>query len=191
MTKDNHKLGEFNLEGIAPAPRGTPQIEVTFDISADGILNISAVDKASGKNEKIQIRNDTGRLSNEEIERMVQEAEQYKDEDEKMRKKVEARNGLENYCFQVKNTLTDEKLNGKFTDEDKQTIDDLVKEGLQFLESNPDADTENYESKQKELEAKFNPIMQKIYQQGAPTGAASDMPDTEMRGAGTDYHSAP
>merc|ERR1712066_124565 len=167
-----------NLEGIAPAPRGTPQIEVTFDTSADGILNISAVDKASGKNEKIQIRNDTGRLSSEEIERMVQEAEQYKDEDAKMRKKVEARNGLENYCFQVKNTLSDE---------DKQTIDDLVKEGLQFLESNPEAEAENYESKQKELEAKFNPIMQKVYQQGAPTGAA----DSDMRGAGAEYHSAP
>jgi len=118
---------------------------------------------------------------------MVQEAEQYKDEDAKMRKKVEARNGLENYCFQVKNTLNDDKINTKFSDEDKQTIDDLVKEGLQFLESNPEAEAESYESKQKELEAKFNPIMQKIYQQGAPTGAA----DSDMRGVGADFHSAP
>jgi len=108
MAKDNHKLGQFNLEGIAPAPRGTPQIEVSFDINADGILNVTAVDKASGRNERIQIKNDSDRLSSEEIEKMVQDAEKYKDEDEKTRKKVEARNGLENYCFQVRNTLNDE-----------------------------------------------------------------------------------
>jgi L1 cell adhesion molecule like protein len=105
MTKDNHLLGSFNLEGIPPAPRGTPQIEVTFDIDANGILNVSACDKATGKAEKITITNDKGRLSKEEIEKMVQDAEKYKDEDEKLRKKVDAKNGLENYCFQMKNTL--------------------------------------------------------------------------------------
>ena len=105
MTKDNHKLGQFNLEGIPPAPRGTPQIEVTFDIDANGILNVSAVEKATGKSQKITITNDTGRLSKEEIESMVQDAEKYKDEDQKLRQQVDARNGLENFCYQVKNTL--------------------------------------------------------------------------------------
>lgn len=171
MTRDNHKLGDFNLEGIAPAPRGTPQIEVTFDINADGILNVAAVDKANGRSEKIEIRNDTGRLSNEEIEKMVQDAEKYKGEDDKMRKKVESRNGLENYCFQVKNTLNDDKINTKFTDDDKKVIEDISTEGLQFLESNPDAEASETEAKQKELEAKFSPIMQRIYQSaGAPNG---------------------
>jgi len=99
MTKDNNLLGKFNLEGIPPAPRGTPQIEVTFDIDANGILNVSAMDKASGKNEKITITNDKGRLSKEEVDRLVMEAERYKDEDDKMKKRVEAKNGLEAYCF--------------------------------------------------------------------------------------------
>jgi len=102
MTKDNNLLGKFNLEGIPPAPRGTPQIEVTFDIDANGILNVSAMDKASGKNEKITITNDKGRLSKEEVDRLVMEAEKYKDEDEKIRKRVEAKNSLEAYCFQIK-----------------------------------------------------------------------------------------
>lgn len=177
MTKDNHKLGSFNLEGIAPAPRGTPQIEVTFDINADGILNVTAVDKANGNNQKIQIRNDSDRLTKDEIEKMVQDAEKFKDEDEKMRQKVQARNSLENYCFQVKNTLNDDQMSAKFSDEDKQTVDDICKEGLQFLESNPDAEAARCEAKQRELEAKFNPIMQKIYAQSAPTGAA----DADMR----------
>merc|ERR1712174_54040 len=151
MTKDNHLLGQFNLEGIPPAPRGTPQIEVTFDIDANGILNVSACDKATGKAEKITITNDKGRLSKEEIEKMVQDAEKYKDEDEKLRKKVDAKNGLENYCFQIKNTLNDEKLKDKFSDEDKQVVEDCSKEGLQFLESNADASAEEYEAKQKEI----------------------------------------
>jgi len=119
MCKDNHKLGDFNLDGIAPAPRGTPQIEVSFDINADGILNVSAVDKANGKSEKIEIRADSNRLTAEQIEKMVQDAEIYKDEDEKLRKKVLAKNTLENYCFQLKNTVNDEKLSDKLTAEDK------------------------------------------------------------------------
>jgi len=130
MTKDNHLLGKFNLEGIPPAPRGTPQIEVTFDIDANGILNVSAADKATGKAEKITITNEKGRLSKEEIEKMVQDADKYKHEDEKLKNKIEARNGLENYCFQMKNTLIDEKLQDKFTDEDKTTIESVVASGL-------------------------------------------------------------
>ena len=174
MTKDNHKLGNFNLEGIAPAPRGTPKIEVSFDISADGILSVQAVDKVNGRSEKIEIRNETGRLSAADIEKMVQDAERYKAEDEKLRKKVDAKNALENYCFQVKNTLNDEQTSSKFSEDDRKIIEDISKEGLQFLESNPEAEATEFEAKQKELEAKFNPIMQKVYQQGAPTGP-SDM----------------
>lgn len=130
MTKDNHLLGKFNLEGIPPAPRGTPQIEVTFDIDANGILNVSACDKATGKAEKITITNDKGRLSKDEIEKMVQEAEKFKSQDEAQKKKIEAKNGLENYCFQMRNTLNDEKLRDKFSEDDKKTIEETAKDGL-------------------------------------------------------------
>jgi heat shock protein 1/8 len=130
MTKDNHLLGKFNLEGIPPAPRGVPQIEVTFDIDANGILNVSAVDKGTGKVNKITITNDKGRLSKEDIEKMVSEAEKFKGEDEKMKKRIEAKNGFENYCFQMKNTLNDEKLKEKFTEDDKKVIEEASKTGL-------------------------------------------------------------
>ena len=136
MTKDCHLLGKFNLEGIPPAPRGTPQIEVTFDLDANGILNVNAMDKASGKNEKITITNDKGRLSKEEIERMVHEAEKYKADDEKIKKRVEAKNGLESYCVQMKNTLNDEKLKDKFTDDDKKVINEQSDKSLQFCQAN-------------------------------------------------------
>merc|ERR1712111_2186 len=105
MTKDNHSLGKFELSGIPPAPRGVPQIEVTFDIDANGILNVSATDKSTGKENKITITNDKGRLSKEDIEKMVNEAEKYKDEDEKNKKKIEAKNALENYIYTVRNSL--------------------------------------------------------------------------------------
>jgi len=136
MTKDNHLLGKFNLEGIPPAPRGVPQIEVTFDIDANGILNVSAVDKGTGKQNKIVITNDKGRLSKEDIEKMVSEAEKYKAEDDVVKKRVETRNGFENYCFQMKNTLNEEKLKEKFTEDDKNLIERMSKEGLDWLESN-------------------------------------------------------
>jgi len=170
MTKDNHLLGKFNLEGIPPAPRGVPQIEVTFDIDANGILNVQAQDKASGKAEKITITNDKGRLTKEEIERMVNDAEKYKAEDELVKKKIEAKNGFENYCFQMKNTLNEEKLKDVFTDDEKKTIEEASKEGLQWLEGNADADADAIEGKQKELEAKFNPIMMRVYQQTGGAG---------------------
>ena len=122
MTKDNHLLGKFDLTGIPPAPRGVPQIEVTFDIDANGILNVSAMDKSSGKQNKITITNDKGRLSKEEIEKMVSDAEQFKAEDEKQKDRISAKNNLESYCFNMKSTLDDEKLKDKIAESDKTTI---------------------------------------------------------------------
>ena len=157
-------LGIFDLAGIPPAPRGVPQIEVTFDIDANNILNVTAVDKGTGKENKIVITNEKGRLSKEDIERMVNDAEKFKGEDEKIKKRIEAKNTLENYCFQIRNTLNEENLKAKFTDEDKSTIEHLSKESLQWIESNPEGEADQYEAKLKELEAKFNPIMMRVYQ---------------------------
>merc|ERR1712218_659263 len=122
MTRDNHSLGKFDLTGIPPAPRGVPQIEVTFDIDANGILNVSAADKSSGKSEKITITNDKGRLSADEIERMVNDAEKFKAEDDKQKERITAKNGLESYCFNMKTTLDDEKVKAKISEEEKKTI---------------------------------------------------------------------
>ena len=181
MTKDNHKLGQFELSGIPPAPRGVPQIEVTFEIDANGILQVSAEDKGTGKSEKITITADKGRLSDEEIERMVQEAEQYANEDKEAREKVEKRNGLEGYAYQLKNTVNDKEkgVADKISEEDKETIENAVKETLDWLEDNESATIEELESKKTELENIANPIMSKFYQQGAPQGSegASDDDD--------------
>merc|ERR1712157_695733 len=122
MTRDNHLLGKFDLTGIPPAPRGTPQIEVTFDVDANGILNVSAVEKGSGKVEKITITNDKGRLSKEDIEKMVNDAEKFKAEDEKQKERIAAKNGLESYCFNMKSTMEDESLKAKIPEEEKKTI---------------------------------------------------------------------
>jgi L1 cell adhesion molecule like protein len=178
MTKDNHPLGKFNLDGIPPAPRGVPQIEVTFDIDANGILNVSAVDKSTGKSNKITITNDKGRLSKDEIERLVKEAEKYKNEDEQVKKRVEAKNGLENYCYSIKNTLKDEKLKDKFSNEEKESIEKAVEETIKWIESNPNAHAEEYEKKQKDLEGVFTPIITKVYQAtgGAPGGPEGGFP---------------
>jgi len=174
MTKDNHLLGKFNLDGIPPAPRGVPQIEVTFDIDANGILNVSAVDKSTGKSNKITITNDKGRLSKEDIEKMVQEAEKYKQEDEQVKKRVEAKNGLENYCYSIRGTLKDDKLKDKFSSDERSQLEKACDDTLKWIESNPNAHAEEFESKQKELEAVFNPIITKIYQ--ATGGEAGGMP---------------
>jgi L1 cell adhesion molecule like protein len=185
MTKDNHLLGKFNLDGIPPAPRGVPQIEVTFDIDANGILNVHAADKSTGKSQKITITNDKGRLSKEEIEKMVQEAEKYKQEDELVKKKVEAKNGLENYCYSIRTTIKDEKIKDKLAD-DKERLEKLVDEALKWVEANPNAHAEEYEKKQKEIEEVFNPIISKIYQEqgGQPGGMPGGMPGGFPGGAG-------
>merc|ERR1719333_390736 len=174
MTKDNHLLGKFELSGIPPAPRGVPQIDVTFEIDANGILQVGAEDKGTGKSEKITITAEKGRLTDEEIERMVQEAEEYAEEDKKMKERVDKRNGLEGYAYSLRNSLTDEEkgVADKIDDDDKETLEDAIKEILDWIDDNQEADAEEYDEKQKELEGIANPIMQKIYQQagGAPPG---------------------
>jgi L1 cell adhesion molecule like protein len=178
MTKDNNLLGKFELTGIPPAPRGVPQIEVTFDIDANGILNVSAVDKSTGKENKITITNDKGRLSKEEIDRMVNDAEKYKNEDEAQKSKIQAKNALESYAFNMKSTVEDEKLKDKISEEDKKIIVDKCNEVIAWLDSNQTAEKEEFEYQQKEVEKACNPIITKLYQAGgAPGGMPGGMPN--------------
>lgn len=178
MSKDNHLLGKFELTGLPPAPRGVPQIEVTFEVDANGILQVSAEDKGTGKSEKITITAEKGRLSQEEIDRMVQEAEEYAEEDKKVKDRIDGRNGLEGYLYNLKNTI-DEKLEDKIGEEDKETVSTAVQEALDWLEDNQEAEKEDYEEKQKEVEKVVNPIMSKLYQGGAGEGAAPEEDDED------------
>ena len=172
LTKDNHQLGTFNLDGIPPMPRGQPQIEVTFDLDANSILNVTAIEKSTGKNNKIVITNDKGRLSKDDIDRLVKEAEKFKAEDNKVKERIEAKNSAEQYCYQVKQTINDAKLKDKFTNDEKKQIEGKVDEVLKWVNDNPAASKEEYDSKVKEVEGIFNPIMQRVYQQagGQPGG---------------------
>jgi heat shock protein 5 len=174
MTKDNNLLGKFELTGIPPAPRGVPQIEVSFELDANGILRVSAGDKGTGKSESITITNDKGRLSQEEIERMVAEAEEFAEEDKATRARIEARNGLENYAFSLKNQVNDEEgLGGKIDDDDKETILEAVKEATDWLEENAStATTEDFEEQKEKLSNVAYPITSKLY-----SGGAGGMPD--------------
>merc|ERR1712047_241236 len=183
MTKDNHNLGKFDLTGIPPAPRGVPQIEVTFDIDANGILNVSAADKSTGKQNKITITNDKGRPSKEEIEKMVNDAEKFKADDEKQKERISSKNGLESYCFNMKTTIEDEKMKDKISDDDRKAINDKCDEAIKWLDANQLAEVEEFNEKQKEVEAVCNPIITKLY--GAAGGASGGMPDMGgMGGAG-------
>lgn len=171
MTKDNHLLGKFDLTGIPPSPRGVPQIEVTFEIDVDGILRVSAEDKGTGNKNNIVINNDQNRLSPEDIERMINDAEKFADDDAKLKDRVEARNELESYAYSLKNQIADnEKLGGKLSDEDKKTISDAVEEQITWLDANQDGDAEDYKSHKTELEGIVQPIMSKLYEGagGAP-----------------------
>ncbi|XP_067019181.1 heat shock cognate 71 kDa protein-like [Acropora muricata] len=173
MTNDNNLLGKFELSGIPPAPRGVPQIEVTYDIDANGILNVSAVDKSTGRENKITITNDKGRLSKDDIDRMLREAERYKADDDAQRDKIQAKNSLESYAYHMKSTMEDNKVKDKISEGDKKLITDKCNEVVSWLDTQPDASKEEYERRQKELESICNPIITKLYQSagGAPEGA--------------------
>jgi len=177
FTKDNNLLGSFDLTGIPPAPRGVPQIEISYDLDANGILTVNATDKSSGKSEKISITQNKGRLSEEQIKKMVDEAKKYEEEDKKMKEKVEARNDYENYLYNIRNSLTREELKDKFTSEDKEKVEAVVKEHLEWLDKNSSAEKEEFDSRRKEVEEVYNPIIQKIYSQAGGSGAMPNMPN--------------
>jgi L1 cell adhesion molecule like protein len=179
-TKDNNLLGKFELTGIPPAPRGVPQIEVTFDLDANGIMNVSALEKGTGKSNKIVITNDKGRLSKEDIERMLAEAEKYKAEDEAEAGRISAKNGLESYAYSLKNTLSDANVADKLDAGDKESLKAAIDKTVSWLDESQQATKEEYESHQQELEAVANPIMKKFYEssggQAPPTGGMGGGP---------------
>ncbi|XP_012831747.1 PREDICTED: heat shock cognate 70 kDa protein 2-like [Erythranthe guttata] len=179
------KLGKFELSGIPPAPRGVPQITVCFDIDANGILNVSAEDKTTGQKNKITITNDKGRLSKDEIEKMVQEAEKYKSEDEEHKKKVESKNALENYAYNMRNTVKDEKIASKLNGDDRKKIEEAIEEAIQWLDGNQLAEADEFDDKMKELEGICNPIIAKMYAGGeAPMDDDVGAPPSGSGGAG-------
>jgi len=190
MTKDNNSLGKFDLSGIPPAPRGVPQIEVTFDIDANGILNVSAADKSTGRSEKITITNDKGRLSKEDIEKMVEEAEKFKAEDEEVKKTIEARNKLENYAYQTKQTYETEEVKKRMPEESVTKLEEEVKSVLSWLDDNQNAKSEEVEKREQEAQLIISPIMTDLYKEasknpppGAPVpGMTENMPDLSGMG---------
>jgi len=201
LTRDNNLLGKFELTGIPPAPRGVlqvndqtvpngvPQIEITFDIDANGILNVSALDKTTGKSKRITITNDKGRLSKEEIERMVNDAEKFKEEDAKVAERAAAKNGLESYAYSLRNTIQDEKIASHIEAGDKDKLNKAIDEAIEWLDHNQEATKEEYESRRKELEGVANPIMIKMYQQvgGFPGSAPGGFPGGTAPNAGTSW----
>lgn len=176
LVKDNHQLGKFDLTGIPPAARGVPQIEVTFEIDENSILSVSATEKGVGKTESITITNDKGRLTKEEIERMVADAEKFAESDKLLKEKIDAKHQLENYIYQMRNTIEDkEKLATKLSEEDKNTIAEALTEAQDWINSNDDADKDALTEQLKDLQRVCDPIIAKIYQsQGGQGGAADD-----------------
>lgn len=179
LTKDCRELGKFDLSGIPPAPRGVPQIEVTFEVDANGILNVRAEDKGTKKSEKITITNDKGRLSQEEIDRMVKEAEEFAEEDKKVKERIDARNNLETYIYNMKSTINEkDKLADKIDSDDKEKIEETLKEALDWLDENQSAEKEDFEEKLKEVEAVCNPVIKKVYEKtGGPSGGDEEEED--------------
>jgi len=184
MTRDNHSLGKFDLTNIPPAPRGVPQIEVTFDIDSNGILNVSALEKGSGKAEKITITNDKGRLSKEEIEKMVSDAEKFKDEDDKQKDRITAKNGLESYIFNLKSSLDNQEIKSKLSSDELSGAQTALDEALKWMDSNQLAEKEEFEDKQKELERMSKPIMDKIYGQAGQTCGQQERQERSDSSAG-------
>ncbi|KAE9551984.1 hypothetical protein FO519_004808 [Halicephalobus sp. NKZ332] len=175
MTKDNHQLGKFDLTSIPPAPRGVPQIEVTFEIDVNGILHVTAEDKGTGNKNKITITNDQNRLSPEDIERMINDAEKFADDDKKVKEVVEARNDLESYAYSLKNQIGDnEKLGGKLSDDEKKTIEEAVDETISWMDSNKEASVDDLKEQKKDLEGKVTPIISKLYQGAGGAGGEEE-----------------
>jgi L1 cell adhesion molecule like protein len=174
---DNNLLGKFELSGLAPAPRGVPQIEVTFDIDANGIMNVSALEKASGKSNQITITNDKGRLSQKEIEEMIRDAEKYKAQDEAVRESAEAKNGLENYAYSIRNTAQEDATKQKMSSEDLATLQKVADDTIAWLDAHADsASKEEFEAKKKEVEATCSPIISKMYAQPGASGPEGTAP---------------
>ena len=183
MTKDNLKLGKFELTGIPSAPRGVPQIEVTFQVDSNALLQVTAEDKGTGKSEKITITSEKGRLSEEEIKRMVKEAEEYAEEDKIIKDRIDSRNGLESYLYNLKNSMEDDTRSNNVSVEDKKELQDMIDETLDWMDENPEADKEGYDEKQKDVEQVANPIMRNVYAGGASgddNDDAGDFGDDEL-----------
>jgi len=178
MTKDNNLLGTFHLDGIPPAPRGVPKIEVSFNIDANGIMNVEAKDQSSGRSNKITISNDKGRLSQQDIDKMLHEAEKMAKEDEALLQKIDARSKLESYAYQLRNTLDDPNMQGKLSGDDSSMLKDRISSTLQWIDENTQnlASKDEYERRLKELEQIANPIIQKLYQQGGGPQQGGGMP---------------
>merc|ERR1711959_885132 len=187
MTKDCNHLGKFHLDGIPPMPRGVPQIHVTYDIDANGILNVSAKETSTGKENHIQIKNESGRLSQADIDRMVREAEENKAADEEHKQRVDAKNTLENYVYSIRNTVNDPKLEGKIPSEDKEAITKIVDEAVKWMDSNQSASKEEFEAKKTEVEGTVGPLMQKMAA-AAGGGMPGGMPDGMQGGMPGDVH---
>jgi len=192
LTKDNNRLGKFDLTNIPPMPRGVPQIEVTFDLDANGILNVAAEEKSTGNRNKITITNDMGRLSKAQIEKMVADAEKYREVDRQAQERVKAKNNLENYIYSLRNTVQEEKFKDKFTDSDKKAIMDAVDTAQRWMDSNESAEKEEYEAKQKEVEEVAMPLMKKMYEgMGGAGGMPGGMPGgADFGGMGGDMGGA-
>lgn len=177
MTKDNHLLGKFDLTGIPPAARGVPQIEVTFEIDENSILSVTAHEKGTGKSESITVTNDKGRLSKEEIEAMIRDAEKFAEQDKELKEKIDAKNSLENYIYTMRNTIEDkEKLAEKIESDDKDKIKEALTEAQDWLKEHEDAEKEDLESRLKDLQAICDPIIAKVYKQhgGQQAGGAEE-----------------
>jgi len=190
LTKNNNKLGEFHLKGLPPMPRGTPQIEITYDIDANGILNVSALEKSSGTEEKIKITNDSNRLSKEEVEKMVKDAETYKEEDAKVAKQIEAKNRLESYCYQMKTTVVDDEKMKTSLGDDYDIVKTTVEDAIKWLEDNSTASAEELDVKRSDVEKVLSPLVQKAYQANAAQNGSA-MPAGSMPPGGMPAGSMP
>jgi L1 cell adhesion molecule like protein len=177
FTKDNNKLGEFTLKGIPLMPRGVPQIEISYDLDANGILNVSACEKSSGKSDSIKVTNDKGRLSKEDIDKMLADAERFKEDDEKAKQTIEARNNYENLVYQFKGTLNDEKIASQIDESLKEKLTNIITENVKWLEHNQNASKEEYEYRLKNFQEAMKPLQEKMMSgQGMPGGMPGGMP---------------